>query len=413
MAAEHSPQLARLDTILALDMRITELAQRLAEWEARSAGELAPLVALKERDVPRELDMARAAVESLVRQIGALHRAQQSGASEAARREARAQQWRDGVDAALAGLRAEVDSLRRGLADARDCAAAAAEAAAVRVERQLAAHREAVDEAVQSVAREARAESGALRAEAAAAGTGGLRQLEAWARGEMLSVTGQLKAVVAGCASQQEDAAARFEALQQQWEASGGALEAGRAEARRLKRHLAKLERRAEELQLLASSAAASEAAAQQARSDAAAARADAARLAARLEGSAADGAARRGALEGTVDRLRRDVAALADHVGSCMAAVAARSDGGADAAAASAAAARGGSTSYLASLLAPPPHAAAGRGAGPSQAFWDERLRDFDSLAARLHARAALGGDGPTARLPLASELSPPRRAR
>jgi hypothetical protein len=56
----------------------------------------------------------------------------------------------------------------------------------------------------QSVAREARAEAGGARADLAAASAAGLRQLEGWARGEMLAVTGKLKHVVASCAAQQE-----------------------------------------------------------------------------------------------------------------------------------------------------------------------------------------------------------------
>jgi hypothetical protein len=98
----------------------------------------------------------------------------------------------------------------------------------------------------QSVAREARAESGGLRSEVAAASAAALRQLEGWARGELLGVAGQLKHVVSSCAAQQEQARLQFEALQQQWEGASGALDALKAEGRRVKRHVARLERKAE-----------------------------------------------------------------------------------------------------------------------------------------------------------------------
>jgi len=62
----------------------------------------------------------------------------------------------------------------------------------------------------------------------------------------MLAVTSKLKQTVASCAAQQEQARLQFDALQQQWEGAGGAVEALRAEDRRLKRHVARLERKAE-----------------------------------------------------------------------------------------------------------------------------------------------------------------------
>ncbi|KAI8467417.1 MAG: hypothetical protein J3K34DRAFT_430593, partial [Monoraphidium minutum] len=127
-----------------------------------------------------------------------------AAAADAAGRAAAAQQWRDDTGAALGALRAELEAARVGLADAREGAARAQEELRGWVAQQLQAHRAAVDEAVQSVSREARAESGTARAEVAAASAAGLRQLEAWVRGEMLAVTGKLKHVVASCAAQQE-----------------------------------------------------------------------------------------------------------------------------------------------------------------------------------------------------------------
>jgi hypothetical protein len=244
MAGAASPQLTRLDAILALvqeqeehrreqDLRIAELAQRLADAELHSAQQLAPLHALKvrapallyiaapcalfgdlatrrtprsrlhralhlpqlplrphpvtgdrvtqparpsvhppnlpanqlpactrahilqERDVPRELDMARAAVESLVRQVATLNRAQQAAAADAARAAARRQAWEEGAAGGLAALREELEALRCGLGDAREGADAALSACRQRLEQQLQAHREAVDEAVQVGPRQA------------------------------------------------------------------------------------------------------------------------------------------------------------------------------------------------------------------------------------------------------------------
>jgi ABC-type transporter Mla subunit MlaD len=99
--------------------------------------------------VPRELDMARAAVESLVRQVATLNRAQQAAAADAARAAAAAQQRSDEAAAAAAALRADTDALRAGLAEAREGAAREAEELRRRLEQQLAAHRAAVDDALQ------------------------------------------------------------------------------------------------------------------------------------------------------------------------------------------------------------------------------------------------------------------------
>jgi len=160
MMVAPSPGLTRLDTILALvreqeehrreqDLRLQELTQRLAQWEARTAEELAPLWALKERDVPRELDMARAAVESLVRQVATLNRTQQAAAAEASRAAARQQQWQDEMGVTLAGVRAEIGGLQSAVADVRSGTDEALESTRRWVEQQLAAHRDAVEAAVQ------------------------------------------------------------------------------------------------------------------------------------------------------------------------------------------------------------------------------------------------------------------------
>lgn len=213
--------------------------------------------------------MARAAVESLVRQVASLNRAQHAAAADASRRAAAADAAGAEADAALAAAGAEAGALRAALAEAREAAAEGERELRRWVSEQLAAHRAAVDEAVQvrgrcakataggalwlwtapprargtaasvartdrrapfggrqphtrhpplpsisrhyppqhtlqSATREARAEAGAARADLAAASAAGLRQLEAWARGEMLAVTGKLKHVTASCAAQQE-----------------------------------------------------------------------------------------------------------------------------------------------------------------------------------------------------------------
>jgi hypothetical protein len=188
-----------------------------------------------------------------------------------------------------------------------------------------------------------------MRSDLAAASAASLRQLEGWARGEMLAVAGKLKHVAAAVAAQQEQARLQFEALQQQWEGAAAAADALRGEDRRLKRHVSRLERKTEELQQAAATAAGAESSSLQQL------RADAGRLAARVEQLAAAGAQRGAAADEAAAQLRRDVASLAEHVGSCLEA-AARGE--------AAAQAGPGSVSYLGSLLAPPA-AAAGGGAG------------------------------------------------
>eukprot|EP00775_Hariotina_reticulata_P010843 gene10843-10998_t len=74
-----SSPVTRLDRILELvtsheesyreqDIRLSEVVQRMAELERRLAQEMAPFWVFKERDICKELDLARAAVESLVQQ---------------------------------------------------------------------------------------------------------------------------------------------------------------------------------------------------------------------------------------------------------------------------------------------------------------------------------------------------------
>ena len=100
--------------------------------------------------MPRELDMARAAVESLVRQVAPHPPAQQApAAAPAPRAAAAAARQQEEAAAAAAMLRAEVEALRAGLAEARGGAAQAAEELRRWVGQQLQAHRAAVEEAVQ------------------------------------------------------------------------------------------------------------------------------------------------------------------------------------------------------------------------------------------------------------------------
>ncbi len=52
--------------------------------------------------------------------------------------------------------------------------------------------------------REVRAEMASVRSETATTTSSAVRDVEGWARGEMLSLTGKLKSVVQSCAAQQE-----------------------------------------------------------------------------------------------------------------------------------------------------------------------------------------------------------------
>lgn len=119
--AGAASSMARLDRILALvtqhedayrqqDMRLSDVANKLFELESRVGGALAPL---QERDVPRELDLARAAMEKVVRQLAAATQANQALQSELRASQQKQQQQAAAQESALAQLRAELAALQR------------------------------------------------------------------------------------------------------------------------------------------------------------------------------------------------------------------------------------------------------------------------------------------------------------
>eukprot|EP00882_Tetradesmus_deserticola_P012007 GHRQ01012708.1.p1 GENE.GHRQ01012708.1~~GHRQ01012708.1.p1 ORF type:complete len:280 (+),score=121.64 GHRQ01012708.1:839-1678(+) len=257
MSSALSPQLNRLDRILELvtdheanyrdqDIKLSEVTQKMAELEMRMAQELAPLWALKERNIPQELDLARTAVETVVRQLTAVTKTNQLLQSELKACQQRQQQQAAHHESAVAVLQADVAALRDRLADSHQHTRSAVDHLRSSTALQLEKQAQETEEQLQSLQRECASKLDLLRQDAEAASSSAVRQLEAWAKGELLGLTGKVKAVLAGCAAHQQQVNLQMEALQQQWDNTSSAMEAMAADDKRIKKHVTRLQNQTE-----------------------------------------------------------------------------------------------------------------------------------------------------------------------
>ncbi|KAF8069545.1 hypothetical protein HT031_001662 [Scenedesmus sp. PABB004] len=367
------------------DIRLAELAARLAELELRtspSSGEWAPVWALtRERNVAQELDLARAAVEALARQLSAQAKSHAGLQAELRSAQARAQQQAAAHEAAVALLQAEVAALRRAHDDGAEQTRAGLEQLRTSVGLQLERQRGEAEEQLQSWQREVSSTLSLVRQDLSAKAASSVRELEAWSKGELLAMAAKVKAVVAACANQQQQVNHQMEALQEQWESTSAAIEGCSTEGKRVKKAVVRLQSLAEDLQHASQQhAAAGEAGLLALRQEVQQLAAAQQSLCARLDLTASS-------LGGRAAEADQQLATLAESMRGVLAA--ARADAAASAAAPS---------SYLSTLLAPPAQAlAAASGGGASQrqpwAAWDRELAEFDGLVGRLRTR--LHGDG------------------
>ncbi|WIA10290.1 hypothetical protein OEZ85_010484 [Tetradesmus obliquus] len=269
----------RLDRILELvtdheanyreqDIKLSEATQKMAELEMRMAQELAPLWALKERNIPQELDLARTAVETVVRQLTAVTKTNQMLQSELKTCQQLQQQQAAQYESAIAVLQADVAALRDRLDDSQQHTRSAVDHLRSSTAQQLEKQAQETEEQLQSVQREHASQLDLLRQDVEAKSTSAVRALEGWAKGELLGLTGKVKAVLAGCAAHQQQVNLQMEALQQQWDNTSSAMDGMAAEDKRLKKHVARLQNQTEELQRMSQQAISSEVALQQMRND-------------------------------------------------------------------------------------------------------------------------------------------------
>eukprot|EP00877_Chromochloris_zofingiensis_P011859 jgi/Chrzof1/6927/Cz02g03200.t1 len=310
-------------------MRMSEMVQRMAEFETRMTEQWSPLWALKERDVDKELDLARTAVESLVRQMATVNRSNQTMQSELKVAQHKQQQWQLATDAVLASLQLDAEQLRGRVDDMQQNTKQAIDELRISLSLQADAHRQDVEQQVQSVIREVRSEVSALKSSLAASSSEAIRDLEKWTKTEMLQLASKLKAVVQSCASQQDQVDLQMEALQQQWDKTQSHLDTLEAEDKRIKKHVVKLEHNAEELQRLSQQAITSEVSLQRLQTEVQQLTAANHRLTSRVEVACSSNSGLSNQLTESAHRLQHlekavathtaDITQLAENIGCCL----------------------------------------------------------------------------------------------
>eukprot|EP00878_Enallax_costatus_P025441 GHUV01027219.1.p1 GENE.GHUV01027219.1~~GHUV01027219.1.p1 ORF type:complete len:209 (+),score=70.63 GHUV01027219.1:493-1119(+) len=160
-----SPAINRLDRILELvtdhesnyrdqDIKLSQVTQKMAELETRMQQEMSTLWALKERNIPQELDLARTAVESVVRQLAAVTKTNQILQSELKACQQKQQQQQVAYESTISVLQSDIAALRSKLSDMQDNTHAAVEQLRTGLTLQMEKQQQDIDEQLQSLQRE-------------------------------------------------------------------------------------------------------------------------------------------------------------------------------------------------------------------------------------------------------------------
>lgn len=404
MLSPPSPQqFSRLERILELvtehervyreqDIRLADLVQKVTELDVRCTTETAPLLPLKERNVAMELDLARAAMETVVRQLAAVSKTNQALQAELRNCQQKQAAQQLSYESTIAVLQADLAAVRSRVDDVQANTQAGLDQLRASARVQVEQQRFETQEQLQSTQRELESKVSQAVQEVRTQAAASVRELEAWTKQEMLQLAAKLKAVVQSCSNHQQQVNLQMEALQQQWDNTSAAMEALQQEDKRSRKHITRLQQQTEELQNACRTTAATATAVDQLQQEVQDLAQSQQQLRAQTDvcHSSASSSSRK--LQEVAQQLQQlddrvagqtsDLTGLAEAVLGCLGA--ARQH----AAAAAAAAATQPPSSYLSNLLGPavPPAPPVAPAASKQQwAAWDEQLMQVDGLVARL----------------------------